>query len=105
MSIRVAIVEDHELTRENLARLVRQTSGFECVGMFPTAEHALETLPGTEVDVVLMDINLPKMSGVGCARRLKARMPDVQIVMLTVSENTSAVAWIVSPLLAASTAS
>jgi DNA-binding NarL/FixJ family response regulator len=91
MSIRVAIVEDHALTRDNLARLIRQTPDLACVGLYPSAESALEELPGTEVDVVLMDINLPRMSGVGCASRLKGVMPDVQIVMLTVYDDTEKV--------------
>jgi DNA-binding NarL/FixJ family response regulator len=91
MPTNVAIVEDHALTRENLARLIRQTRGFHCVGTYPSAEAALEGLPKTPPKVVLMDINLPKMSGVDCAAQLKSLLPDVQIVMLTVYDDTDKV--------------
>jgi DNA-binding NarL/FixJ family response regulator len=91
MPTSVAIVEDHPLTRENLARLIRQTRGFQCVGTYPSAEAALEGLPKAAPDVVLMDINLPKMSGVDCAAQLKSLLPSVQIVMLTVYDDTQKV--------------
>jgi DNA-binding NarL/FixJ family response regulator len=91
MSTTVAIVEDHTLTRENLARLIRSTRGYECRGICSSAEAALETLPKAPPDVVLMDINLPKMSGVECAAKLKAMLPNVQIVMLTVYDDTDKV--------------
>jgi len=91
MNRSVAIVEDHALTRENLARLIRSTRGFECRGIYPSAEAALEGLQKSPPDVVLMDINLPKMSGVECVGKLKAILPDVQIVMLTVYDDTDKV--------------
>ncbi len=87
----VAIVEDHALTRENLARMIRQTRGFECAGTYSSAEAALEAMPKNPAQVVLMDINLPKMSGVECAGKLKVLLPDVQIVMLTVYDDTDKV--------------
>jgi DNA-binding NarL/FixJ family response regulator len=91
MPISVAIVEDHPLTRENLARLIRSTPGMECGGIYPSAEAALEGLARKPVKVILMDINLPKMSGVECASRAKALNPSVQIVMLTVYDDTDKV--------------
>lgn len=91
MAITVAIVEDHPLTRENLARLIRSTRGFECRGIYASAEAALDHLPKSPPDVVLMDINLPKMSGVECAGKVKALLPNVQIVMLTVYDDTEKV--------------
>jgi DNA-binding NarL/FixJ family response regulator len=87
----VAIVEDHALTRENLARLIRQSRGFECVGIYSSAEAALEGLAKKPAQAVLMDINLPRMSGVECAAKLKALLPEVQIVMLTVYDDTDKV--------------
>jgi DNA-binding NarL/FixJ family response regulator len=91
MPTSVAIVEDHPLTRENLARLVRSSPGLECVGLYPSAEAALEGLPKKPANVILMDINLPKMSGVECASRAKTLLPSVQIVMLTVYDDTDKV--------------
>ncbi len=88
MNIRVAIVEDDEQVRENLSRLVSGTAGFECVATFATGELALEGLPRRRTDVVLMDINLPGISGVECARQLKANVPGIEIVMLTVYDDS-----------------
>ena len=88
MNIRVAIVEDDEQVRENLARLVGETKGFECVATFPSGEQALEGLPRRTPDVVLMDINLPGISGVECVRQLKSLLPDLHIVMLTVYDDS-----------------
>src|SRR6266516_3515608 len=82
MSIKVAIVEDDEQVRENLAELIRETKGFECTGTYASGEQALESLPRRRVDVVLMDVNLPGMSGVECVRRLKSVLPDVPVVIL-----------------------
>jgi DNA-binding NarL/FixJ family response regulator len=88
MNIRVAIVEDDEQVRENLARLVGDAKGFECVATLSSGEQALEALARRRPDVVLMDINLPGMSGVECVRQLKSMWPDLQIVMLTVYDDS-----------------
>jgi DNA-binding NarL/FixJ family response regulator len=88
MNIRVAIVEDDAPVRENLARLIGEARGFECVATFASGELALEGLPRRAPDVVLMDINLPGISGVECARQLKSQAPDIQIVMLTVYDDS-----------------
>ncbi len=88
MNIRVAIVEDDEQVRENLACLVGETKGFECVATFPSGEQALEGLPRRTPDVVLMDINLPGISGVECVRQLKVMLPDLHVVMLTVYDDS-----------------
>lgn len=88
MSIRVAIVEDDEQVRENLARLVGDAKGFECVATFASGELALAGLPRRPLDVVLMDINLPGISGVECVRQLKSLAPQVHVVMLTVYDDS-----------------
>jgi len=88
MSIRVSIVEDNARVRGGLERLIRVSPGFECVSVHPSGEAALADLAAAKPDVVLMDINLPGMNGVDCVRQLKPRLPDTQIVMLTVYENT-----------------
>ncbi len=89
MNIRVAIVEDDEQVRENLARLIGEAKGFECVATFSSGEQALEALPRRKFDVVLMDINLPGISGVECVRQLKTVAPTTQVVMLTVYDDSA----------------
>lgn len=85
--IKVSIVEDHNQIRESLAVLIGGSSNFKCVSAHRTAEEALEQIPRKKPDVVLMDINLPGMSGIKCVRQLKAAMPSVKIVMHTVYED------------------
>jgi DNA-binding NarL/FixJ family response regulator len=87
-AIRVSVVEDDDRVRASLARLVDGAGAFRCVSQHASAEAALDELPGVRPDVVLMDINLPGLSGVDCVRRLKTIVPDVQVVMLTVYEDT-----------------
>jgi len=88
MSIRVSIVEDNNRVRGSLAKLIELSDGFKCVSEHSTGEDALASLPKTKPEVVLMDINLGGMNGVDCVRQLKPLLPDTQIVMLTVYENT-----------------
>jgi len=83
-AINVALVEDSAGLRESLAVLLTGTSGFRCAGAFPTAEAALKDLPSLAPDVVLMDIHLPRMSGITCVRKLRESLPETRIVMLTV---------------------
>ena len=88
MSISVSIVEDDAGVRNTLAKLIDSSSGFRCLSQHPTAESALKELPKANPEVVLMDINLPGLSGVECVRRLKPTLPRAQIIMLTVYQNT-----------------
>jgi DNA-binding NarL/FixJ family response regulator len=87
MSITVSIVEDDGPAREILADWLRQTDGFQCVGQHGSIEHALANLPAEKPSVVLMDINLPGLSGIEGVRRLKPLLPGTQFVMLTVYED------------------
>ena len=66
-------------------------SGITCVGSCANAEQAIEELPLARPHVVLMDINLPGMSGVECVRHLVEKIPGVLVVMLTVFDNTDAI--------------
>jgi DNA-binding NarL/FixJ family response regulator len=88
MSIRVSIVEDNGRVRASLAKLIELSDGFKCVSEHSSGEEAVAALPKTKPDVVLMDINLPGMNGVECVRQVKPLLPDTQIMMLTVYENT-----------------
>src|SRR5579872_4844362 len=84
MSAKIAIVEDNTGIRESLAVLIDGTPGFRCIGTYANAEAALEKLPQNWPDIILMDINLPQMSGIECVAKLKALHPSVHIIMLTV---------------------
>lgn len=86
--IKVSIVDDEVDLRENIAGYVDAAKGFRCVGVHGSAEEALENVPKEKPDVVLMDINMGGMNGIECVRRLKPKLPDTQIVMLTVFEDT-----------------
>ena len=88
MAIKVSIVEDSHQLRGTLARVISRAEGFECLGQYESAEEALKGLPQEKPDVVLMDINLPGMNGVECVRRLKQVAPGIQVMMLTVYEDT-----------------
>jgi DNA-binding NarL/FixJ family response regulator len=83
MMIKVAIVEDNRGTRESLTELMGRARSLRCVGAYPTGEEALRSIPAEQPDVVLMDINLPGMSGIECVGRLKERLPKTQVLMLT----------------------
>jgi DNA-binding NarL/FixJ family response regulator len=88
MSISVSIVEDNDQLRATLARVLNRAEGFRCLSQYANAEDALKDLPQVRPDVVLMDINLPGMNGVQCVRQLKALLPQIQVMMLTVYEDT-----------------
>ncbi|HSH92926.1 MAG TPA: response regulator transcription factor [Roseimicrobium sp.] len=88
MSIRVSLVEDEDGIRENLATLINGASGFVCLSTHSSAEEALRELPEKKPDVVLMDINLPSMSGIDCVQKLKQLLPQTQILMLTMYEDS-----------------
>lgn len=85
--IAVAIVEDIKEIREGLKILINLSDGFSCENVYSTAEQALEQLPQTLTDVVLMDINLPGINGIECVKQLKPLMPDTQFIMSTVYED------------------
>ena len=91
MNIRVAIVEDDEVVRENLSFLINATSGFSCVAACASGEEALERLKTVSPEVVLMDIHLPGQSGITCVERLRVLLPQVQVIMLTIEEDSEQV--------------
>ncbi len=91
MNIAISIVEDDDALRDSMARYFTGTGETRCLGTYGTAEEALVAIPKNPPDVVLMDINLPRMSGIQCVAELKQHLPKLQIVMLTVYEDTDQV--------------
>jgi len=87
MPIKVVIVEDNDEIREGLSVLIDESEGFHCAATYSSAEEALQFLPAHKPDVVLMDIKLTGMSGIDCIKRLKEKLPNLQIMMLTVYED------------------
>jgi DNA-binding NarL/FixJ family response regulator len=85
--IRVAIVEDRADVRFGLASLVGGAPGYACIGAYESAERAMDALRTSTADVLLMDIELPGMSGIDAAREVKKRWPSIQVMMLTVYED------------------
>src|SRR5450756_405616 len=88
MPISISIVEDNDKLRATLARVIDRADGFHCASDYGNAEDALADLPKIKPDVVLMDINLPGINGVECVRQLKKLLPQIQVMMLTVYEDT-----------------
>jgi DNA-binding NarL/FixJ family response regulator len=84
--LRVALVEDQRDTRESWSRLISSFPDFTCCCTCASAEEALRVIPEEKPDVILMDVFLPKMSGIECTSRLKGQLPDIPIVMLTASD-------------------
>jgi DNA-binding NarL/FixJ family response regulator len=86
--ITVSIVDDEKGLRESITTFVNGSAGFRCVSGYSSAEAALKGLPADKPDVVLMDINLGGITGIECVERLKAVAPKIQVLMLTVYEDT-----------------
>src|ERR1022692_3834744 len=86
--ISISIVDDEKELRQSITTFVNGSPGFKCVSAYGSAEAALKGLPVDKPDVVLMDINLGGMNGIQCVELLKARLPAMQILMLTVYEDT-----------------
>lgn len=85
--IKVALVEDSDQLRRQFKHMLTRAPGFKCVCDCGSAEEAIQKIPAAAPEVVLMDINLPGISGIGCTARLKQQMPALQVIMLTVYED------------------
>ena len=85
--IKVSIVEDNELIREGLFHLINGSEGFLCLGSYSSAEKAISDIPYNLPNVVLMDLNLPGMSGVECIKKLKEKYEELLILVLTIFED------------------
>jgi DNA-binding NarL/FixJ family response regulator len=86
--LKVAIVEDDDDIRAHLVQLFSNAEDFELLGAHGSAEEALDRLPRNPPQAVLMDINLPGINGIQCLRQLKAQLPSIQILMLTIYEDS-----------------
>jgi len=87
MSISLAIVEDLDEVRDGLKNFISLSQDFKILDTFKTAEEALYDIPKLQPDIVIMDINLPGMTGIECIRQVKNKSPKSQFMMFTVYEN------------------
>ena len=86
--IKVSLIEDDDWIRDNLAAQIAKREGFTCARCYSSGEQALSEILKDIPDVVLVDINLPKMNGIECVRKLKSLAPDMLILMLTAYEDS-----------------
>ncbi len=85
--LRILLADDHLLFRKGLAQLLAGQPDFEIVGEAADGLEAVDLARRLKPDLVLMDINMPHCNGFEATRRIKAQMPEVQAVMLTVSDD------------------
>lgn len=88
MSLSVSIVDDAPGLRDSIAQFLRTAKGLRFLHAYATGKEALQGIPKETPDVVLMDINMGDVDGIECTRLLKAAVPTVHILMLTVYEDT-----------------
>ncbi len=86
--MRVLVADDHSLFRDGIVSLL-EAAGFEVVGQVGDGQAAVEATRRLRPDLVLMDLSMPGMNGLAALRAIRAGMPDVQVVMLTVSDADS----------------
>jgi DNA-binding NarL/FixJ family response regulator len=89
--IRIAVVEDDHTVREVLEILLNGSPGFSCVAVYGSGEDAVAGLPALNPDVVLMDINLPGISGIECILQIREKHLPMLFIMLTVFEDSDAI--------------
>ena len=86
--ITISIVEDDAEFRSYLAECLDETPGYRCICQCGSTEEAIRRFPQMRPDVVLMDLNLPAVSGVECTRQIKKLCPETQVLVLTVYEDS-----------------
>jgi DNA-binding NarL/FixJ family response regulator len=91
MAIKVVIIEDQKEIREMLSVLIKGSDGFIFADAFESAEDAIKNIPVLNPDVALVDIHLPKTSGIDCVASLKLLCPHTQFIMCTSLEDSETI--------------
>jgi DNA-binding NarL/FixJ family response regulator len=86
-TIRVVLAEDHTMVRAGISRLVEELAGVELVGVAEDGQEALELVRQTAPDVLLLDITMPRLSGLGVLARVTADAPGTRVIMLSMHDN------------------
>ena len=89
MSIKVAIFEDNRNLRDSLFQLIDGSDGFRCVGAFPNCDRLIQNIKESRPDVVLMDIEMPGLSGIEAIKILKENFPEIKVLMETIFEDNN----------------
>ena len=88
MNIKVAIFDDNRSLREGLFQLINGSGEFQCVGAFANCDHLIKNLKESKPDVVLMDIEMPGLSGIEAVKVLKENFPEIKVLMETIFEDS-----------------
>ena len=89
--IKVVVVDDHQIVREGLASLLGALDGIEVVGTAEDGRDAVHVVAEASPDVVVMDIQMPRLDGLEATRMITGRQPEVKVVMLTMNEDDETV--------------
>lgn len=85
--IRVVIVDDHQLFREGLKRIINLEDEMEVIAEYSDGNGIIDNYQTIEPDVILMDINMPKINGVETTKRVKQQYPDAKIMILSIHDD------------------
>jgi DNA-binding NarL/FixJ family response regulator len=89
---RIAIADDHKLLRDTLKSLINSTDGMEVVGEAADGMSAIQMVKSVLPELLLLDVSLPKLSGISVLNNLKEELPDVKIMMLTIYDSDDYIA-------------
>ncbi len=87
MKTRIALCEDNENFRESLKQFIADTPGFSVIASLSSAQDIIDAISENPPDVILMDIDMPGMTGIDATRLVKSHFPNVQVIILTVYED------------------
>ncbi len=89
--LKVSVIEDDKLIRDELEKMLNESDTCKCISSYNNCENALKDLAKSEPDVILLDIELPGMSGIEGIKKIKDLLPECDIIMLTVHEESESI--------------